>query len=179
MGGNTARVRRNLPLQLLLQIPLRIFLSLLLTGHLPYDARRHLPKGPMCPWRKTPAAARTKLLSPFSCETPTSSLNLPPFPGEAPFGCPGLWRGPWHWALSQVRLPLTSQGSVNNPMAQGLASSTHRSLSTTPLPQALAAAAAHLPLRGNRAVLLGSGWLFFILVPLPHHSLYEVRARLP
>lgn len=40
----------------------------------------------MCPWRKTPAAVRTKSLSLFSRNTPVSSLNQPPFPRKAPFG---------------------------------------------------------------------------------------------
>ena len=60
--GDAARVWRDLPLELVLQIPLVIPLPPALAGDLPQDARHHLPQGLVCPWGKAPATARTKSL---------------------------------------------------------------------------------------------------------------------
>lgn len=60
--GSTARVWRDLPLELVLQVHLVIPLPPAIAGDLPQDARHHLPQGPVCPWGKAPATARTKSL---------------------------------------------------------------------------------------------------------------------
>lgn len=83
--GSTARVWRDLPLELVLQIRLVIPLPPALAGDLPQDARHHLPQGLVCPWGKAPATARTKSLSPFSCDPPASSRTQP-HTYVAPFG---------------------------------------------------------------------------------------------
>lgn len=76
--GSAARVCRDLPLELVLQICLLIPLPPALAADLPQNARHHLPQGPLRPWGKASATARTKSLWPFS----TDLLPLPS-PGPA------------------------------------------------------------------------------------------------
>lgn len=75
--GSAARVWRDLPLELVLQICLLIPLPPALAGDLPQNARHHLPQGPLCPRGKASATARTKALWPCSADPPASSFTSP------------------------------------------------------------------------------------------------------